>query len=71
MPLIEIETEINADIQVCFDLARNIDVHQESMKQSQEIAISGKTMGLIGLGESVTWKAKHFGIVQYLIPFLT
>lgn len=27
-----------------------------------ERAISGVTSGLIGLGEEVTWRARHFGI---------
>jgi hypothetical protein len=47
MPLIEIETIIKTDVKSCFDLARNIDIHQESLKYSGEIAISGKTSGLI------------------------
>lgn len=71
MPLIEIETIINADVKTCFDLARNIDIHQESMKHSGEIAIAGKTSGLIGLGEWVSWEAKHFGIVQHLTSKIT
>ncbi len=71
MPLIEIKTVIKADIEICFDLARNIDVHQESLKHSNEIAIAGKTSGLIGLGEWVSWEAKHFGFVQHLTSKIT
>lgn len=62
MPKIKIELLINARREIIFDLARNIDFHKESTKQTQEEAIAGKTSGLIGLGESVTWRAKHFGI---------
>nr|WP_321225937.1 hypothetical protein [uncultured Psychroserpens sp.] len=64
MPTIEIKTYISADIQTCFDLARNIDFHKASMEHSNEKAIAGKTSGLIGLGEWVTWEAKHFGNYQ-------
>jgi len=62
MPTIILKTLINAPIGHCFDLSRNIDLHLQSMKSSNEKAIAGKISGLIGLGESVTWKAGHFGI---------
>lgn len=71
MPKIEIHTLINADVKTCFDLARNIDIHQESLKHSQEKAIAGKISGPIELGEWVTWEAKHFGFVQHLTSKIT
>lgn len=71
MPLVVIKTEIRASMKTCFDLARNIDVHQESLKHSSEKAIAGKTTGLIGLGEWVSWEAKHFGFVQHLTSKIT
>ncbi|NRD20176.1 SRPBCC family protein [Winogradskyella eckloniae] len=71
MPTIEIKTLIKADIKTCFDLARNIDFHKASMTHSKERAIAGKTSGLIALGESVTWEAKHFGIRQQLTSKIT
>lgn len=71
MPLIEIHTLINADIEKCFDIARNIDFHKESLEHSNEKAIAGKTTGLIGLGEWVTWEAKHFGVKQKLTSKIT
>ena len=55
-------TLIQAPIETCFDLSRSIDLHVESMKQSNEKAIDGTTTGLINLHETVTWKAKHFGV---------
>jgi ligand-binding SRPBCC domain-containing protein len=61
MELILLTTEINAPIQRCFDLSRNIDLHQQSMQRANEKAIAGKTYGLIELGESVTWLARHLG----------
>ena len=66
MPEIVIITKINAPIQRCFDLARSIDFHQYTSRRTGEVAIAGCTTGLISKGETVTWKAKHFGIVQTL-----
>ena len=71
MPLIQLHTYINSDIKTCFDLARNIDFHQESLIHSKEKAIAGKTSGLITMGESVTWEATHFGIKQQLTSKIT
>lgn len=55
-------TRIGAPIEVVFDLALDIDAHLASMAESGERAIDGVTSGLIGLGETVTWRARHFGI---------
>lgn len=59
---IELVNHIAAPADRCFDLSRDIGVHQESMRFSQEVAVAGVTAGLIGPGESVTWEARHFGI---------
>ena len=71
MALIKLETRIYAPIETCFDISRNIDIHIESTKHTGETAIAGKTSGLIGLGESVTWRAKHLGIWQTLTTKIT
>ena len=71
MPTIELSTYINAPIERCFDMARSIDLHMESTKQTGEKAIAGRTSGLIELGETVTWRAKHFGIWQNLTSKIT
>jgi ligand-binding SRPBCC domain-containing protein len=71
MPHIELVTTINAPITRCFDLARSIDLHKLSTEGTQEEAIAGVTSGLIGKGEQVTWKAKHFGITQKLTSKIT
>lgn len=62
---------INAPAEVCFDLARSIDLHELSTQQTGEKAIAGVTSGLINLGEVVTWRAKHFGIWQRLTSRIT
>ena len=61
MTTIRLITKIKAPIQTVFDLARDIDVHQECASASKEKAIAGITSGVIGLGETVTWRGKHFG----------
>lgn len=66
MSVIYLETWIDADIQTVFDLARDIDLHQESTSKTHEKAIAGRTSGLIEEGETVTWSAKHLGIYQTL-----
>ena len=71
MPLIVLETIIHTDTLTCFDLSRDIDFHKDSLKHLNEKAIAGKTSGLIGLGESVTWEATHFGIRQQLTSKIT
>ncbi|TDQ11431.1 SRPBCC family protein [Pedobacter metabolipauper] len=71
MPTIHLETFILADTHEVFDLARSIDLHIVSTKQTNERAVAGKTSGLIELNETVTWQAKHFGIVQKLTTQIT
>ncbi|WP_282032403.1 SRPBCC family protein [Winogradskyella eximia] len=66
MPRIAIQTEIKANRNIVFDLSRSIDLHKISTEHTNEKAIVGKTSGLIGMDESVTWRAKHFGIYQNL-----
>jgi ligand-binding SRPBCC domain-containing protein len=66
MPLIRLKTAIDAPPEHVFDLARSIDAHQDTAAASGERAISGVTSGLLGPNEEVTWRARHFGIVQCL-----
>lgn len=71
MPTIELQLEINAKKDIVFDLARSIDLHKLSTQQTNEEAIAGKTTGLIEINESVTWRAKHFGVYQELTSKIT
>jgi ligand-binding SRPBCC domain-containing protein len=72
MPKIQLETHIKSNnIQVVFDLCRSIDLHIDSMQHTNEKAIAGRTSGLIELGETVTWRAKHFGFYQTLTSKIT
>ena len=71
MPILKIVTEIKAQQEIVFDLARSIDLHKVSTAFSKEEAIAGKTADLIELNEWVTWRAKHFGIYQKLTSKIT
>lgn len=71
MATFRIETEIAAPVEVCFDLARDIDFHARSLCDTDERAVAGRTSGLIGLGESVTWEARHLGVRQQLTAKVT
>jgi ligand-binding SRPBCC domain-containing protein len=56
-------TLIHAPIERVFDLSRSVEVHllANVHENEQALATGGVTTGLIGLGEQVTWRAKHFG----------
>lgn len=71
MPIIKLETLINAPIERVFDLSRSIDLHADSMSHTDEKPIAGIMTGLINLGETVTWEATHFGIKQKLTSKIT
>lgn len=64
---------IRAPIERCFDLARNVEVHLAGNMHWGELAVAtaGVTSGLIGLGQCVTWRAKHFGVWQSLTSQIT
>lgn len=66
MPIIRHEIYIQAPVSVCFDLARNVDIHTETSAKTKERAVAGATTGLMEKGDSVTWEAIHFGIKQKL-----
>jgi ligand-binding SRPBCC domain-containing protein len=64
MAVLQIVTAIAGPIERCFDLARDIDFHTRSLAGTGERAVAGRVSGLIGLGESVTWEARHLGFRQ-------
>lgn len=62
MPRIELITEIPAVPEKCFELSLSVDAHQASMSASGERVVDGVTSGVMRLGDTVTWRARHFGI---------
>jgi ligand-binding SRPBCC domain-containing protein len=59
MSKIHLTIFIAAPVERVFDLSRSISLHKISAAQTKEEAIAGVTTGLINLGETVTWQAKH------------
>ena len=55
------------------DLARSVEVHLKGNIHfaEQAAAEGGVTSGLMGLGQRVTWRARHFGIRQRLTSEIT
>src|SRR2546423_14707695 len=66
MPTIRIATSIDATPERCFDLARDVAAHVRSTPGTDEQAGGGVTVGLLELGDEVTWEARHLGIRQRL-----
>jgi ligand-binding SRPBCC domain-containing protein len=66
-------TVVQAPIERCFDLARSVEVHLAGNVHSGEsaVAAAGVTSGLVGMGQQVTWRAKHFGVWHELTSEIT
>lgn len=66
-------TVIRAPIARCFDLARSVEAHVAGNVHWGEAAVAegGVTSGLVGLGQRVTWRAKHFAIWHRLTSEIT
>ncbi|MFI2104014.1 SRPBCC family protein [Isoptericola sp. NPDC019693] len=62
MPTIVLTTEIPAPPEACFAASLSVDAHTASMRRSGERAVAGVTSGEMGLGDTVTWRARHFGV---------
>jgi ligand-binding SRPBCC domain-containing protein len=71
MPELHLETFIAAPAEQCFDLERDVDVHQVSTASSGERAVAGITNGLMDLGDEVTWQARHFGVTFHMTSKIT
>ena len=66
-------TSIRTNARRCFDLARSVEVHLKGNVHFREQAVvtGGVTAGLVGPGEQVTWRAKHFGFWHELTSEIT
>jgi ligand-binding SRPBCC domain-containing protein len=71
VPVIVLRTRVAAPASLCFDLARDVELHQRSTAASRERAVGGVTSGLLGPGDEVTWEATHFGVRQRLTSRIT
>jgi ligand-binding SRPBCC domain-containing protein len=71
VPLIRIETFIQAPVERCFDLARDAEAHVASTVGTQERIVERTGTGPFELGDTVTWEAVHFGVKQRLTSKIT
>src|SRR5215216_3692694 len=71
MPTIYQEIQIAAPVETCFDLARDIDFHQQTLAHTRERAVAGVTSGGVVDGDVLTWEATHFGVRQRLTARIT
>lgn len=71
MARIELSLLVAAPPSRCFDLARSVDAHVHTTSATGERAIGARTAGLLGLGDEVTWRARHLGVWQELTSRIT
>lgn len=71
MPSLRLVTGVEAPIQDVFGASLDIDLHLASQADASERAVAGVTSGRIGAGETVTWKARHFGITWRMTTEIT
>jgi ligand-binding SRPBCC domain-containing protein len=62
METIRLMTWIDAPVERCFKLSTSIDLHVASAATTGEEAVDGVITGLIGEGETVTWRGRHYGV---------
>ncbi|NVO32542.1 SRPBCC family protein [Hymenobacter lapidiphilus] len=71
MPILKVLTHINAPPERCFRLALSVDLHTISTRQTGETIVAGVRSGVLQLGDSVTFRARHFGVWQTLTSQVT
>ena len=66
-----LRTEIAAPPEVVFAASLSVDAHLASMRSAGERAVAGVRSGRMALGDTVTWKARHFGVVWTMTSRIT
>jgi ligand-binding SRPBCC domain-containing protein len=66
MPTIILETKINASAETCFDLIRDVRIHARAISGANNSATAVVIDGVMGLGQTVTFEARRFGLRQKL-----
>jgi ligand-binding SRPBCC domain-containing protein len=56
-----LQTVIAAPPERCFDLSLSVEIHLASTATTGERVISGPKSGVLELGDTVTWEARHLG----------
>ncbi|MGA4857588.1 SRPBCC family protein [Streptomyces koyangensis] len=71
MTRFELVTRIAAPVPLVFGLSLDVDAHTASTARSGERAVAGVTSGGMALGDSVTWRARHFGVAWRMTSRIT
>lgn len=66
MTELEVQTRIAAPPDVCFDLARDVDFHAESLGHTGERVTDRPDRALLELGDEVEFEGRHLGVRQRL-----
>jgi ligand-binding SRPBCC domain-containing protein len=69
--LIEVVTDIDATRDVVFDLELDMDVHAASLAASGETATTSTGKRRVALGDEVTFRGRHFGLVWRMTSRIT
>ena len=64
MPIITLATIINAPPAICFDAARDAQLHRESARATGERIVAGRDVGLWELNDEITFEGTHLGVRQ-------
>jgi len=62
METIRLGTWINAPVERCFLLSLSVDLHVAAARSTRETANTAVTEGMVGEGETLTFKGRHFGV---------
>jgi len=71
MSTIILYPEIKAPAERCYDLSLSVDLHKISTGKTGEHIVDGVKEGIMKLSETITWRAKHFGVWQKLTTQIT
>lgn len=72
MTTITIDTRIDAPRELCFDLALDVEVHQQSAAFSGERLVApGRLTGLLELGDLVAFEGRHLGFRHRFVAKIT
>src|SRR5216117_647115 len=69
---ITVRTWIDAPVELCFDLARDVGMHVESAAFSGERLVApGKLSGILEVGDLVCFEGRHAGLPQRFCARIT
>jgi ligand-binding SRPBCC domain-containing protein len=62
MEIIRVGTWIDAPVERCFLLSLGVDLHVATARSTPGNAVAGTVEGMVGEGETLTFKGHHFGV---------